>query len=136
LTNELHVLFKRNGNYKRLALAHDTSRIIQWLIKYGSDEVRIEASADLAEITAAMLQSKYARNTVKRILKYGKTPTRNNVLKAFNGSVVKLASHSMSSAILDYAYGEIASKPQKQLLQQEFYGDIYRIVILLFILSA
>lgn len=80
------------------------------------------------ELVVPMIQSKYARNCVKRILKYGSGETRGQVLTALHGHVVKLSAHALAAPILDYAFGEIANRKQKLLLQQEFYGDIYRTV--------
>lgn len=73
-----------------------------------------------------MLQSKYAKFCVKRMLKYGDAETRSNIVKAFYGNAVKYASHAVSAAIFDYAYTTWASSLQKQHLVQEFYGDMYK----------
>lgn len=128
LTQDLHDMLNQNNHYKQLALAHDTTRIIQWLLKFSSSQIREEISKALMNLIPEMILSKYARNCVKRILKYGSALTRNNVISTLNGHIVKLASHTMSAPILDYIYSEIASKKQKQCLQQEFYGDIYKTV--------
>lgn len=39
LINELHSLLKSNGFYKKFVLAHDTARLVQWLLKYASEIV-------------------------------------------------------------------------------------------------
>lgn len=73
-----------------------------------------------------MVQSKYGQHAVKRILKYGTDFIRHEVIKKFFGHIVSLATHSISAPVLDYAYGEFASKKEKIHMQQEFYGDIYK----------
>lgn len=39
LINDLHNLLKGKGEYAKFVLAHDTARIVQWLLKYSSDIV-------------------------------------------------------------------------------------------------
>lgn len=36
LINELHNLLKGKGHYQKFVLAHDTARLVQWLLKYSS----------------------------------------------------------------------------------------------------
>lgn len=44
LINKLHSLLKGQGHYSKFVLAHDTSRIVQWLLKYSSDFVKKQIS--------------------------------------------------------------------------------------------
>lgn len=37
LVNELHTMLRGKGHYPKFVLAHDTARLVQWLLKYGSD---------------------------------------------------------------------------------------------------
>lgn len=37
LVNELHSMLRGKGHYPKFVLAHDTARLVQWLLKYGSD---------------------------------------------------------------------------------------------------
>ncbi|XP_061377171.1 protein penguin-like [Danaus plexippus] len=121
---ELHALIK--GQYKAIALTHDLSRVIQVLLKHSSDEIKHEITEELMDIMATMMQSKYAHHSVKRILKYGTDAIRHQVIKKLLGNIVSLASHSISAPVLDYAYGEFASKKEKMHMQQEFYGEMYK----------
>lgn len=121
---ELHALLK--GQYKSIALTHDLSRVIQVLLKHGPEEVRKEITEELMDIMVQMVQSKYAQHAVKRILKYGSDSIRHEVIKRFLGHIVTLAAHTISAPVLDYAYGEFATKKEKLHMQQEFYGEIYK----------
>ncbi|XP_053607083.1 protein penguin [Plodia interpunctella] len=121
---ELHGLLK--GQYKSIALTHDLSRVIQVLLKYGPEDVKTEITEELLDLMVQMVQSKYAQHAVKRILKYGTDFIRHEVLKKFYGHIVTLSAHTISAPVLDYAYGEFASKKEKLHMQQEFYGDIYK----------
>lgn len=73
-----------------------------------------------------MLQSKYGIFCVKRLLKYAGNDVRSRVIDAMLGNAVKLASHAVSSPVLEYAYSTWASAVQKQYLVQEFFGDLYK----------
>ncbi|XP_049868782.1 protein penguin [Pectinophora gossypiella] len=121
---ELHKLLK--GQYKSIALTHDLSRVIQVLLKHGPEDVKNEISEELLDIMVQMVQSKYAQHAVKRILKYGTDFIRHEVIKKFYGHIVSLAAHTISAPVLDFAYGEFATKKEKIHMQQEFYGEIYK----------
>ncbi|XP_047529654.1 protein penguin [Vanessa atalanta] len=121
---ELHSLIK--GQYKAIALTHDLSRVIQVLLKHSPEDIRNDITEELLDLMVPMMQSKYAHHSVKRILKYGTDYIRHEVIKKFFGHVVSLASHTISAPVLDYAYGEFATKKEKIHMQQEFYGDMYK----------
>lgn len=121
---ELHSLIK--GQYKSIALTHDLSRVIQVLLKHSPEDVKNEITEELMDIMVPMMRSKYANHSVKRILKYGTDYIRHEVIKKLFGHIVSLASHTISAPVLDYAYGEFATKKEKIHMQQEFYGDMYK----------
>lgn len=73
-----------------------------------------------------MLQSKYGKFCVKRMLKYGSSEIRSEIIKQFYGHVTKLTSHAVSAPIFEYAYSTFATQTQKQHLIQEFFGEIYK----------
>ncbi|XP_063380480.1 protein penguin [Cydia fagiglandana] len=121
---ELHTLLK--GQYKAIALTHDLSRVIQVLLKHSAEDIRNEITEELLDLMVPMVQSKYGQHAVKRILKYGSDSIRHKVINKFFGHIVSLATHTVSAPVLDYAYGEFATKKEKEHMQQEFYGDIYK----------
>ncbi|CAG5051892.1 unnamed protein product [Parnassius apollo] len=121
---ELHCLLK--GQYKSIALTHDLSRVIQVLLKHSSEDIKNGITEELLDIMVQMMQSKYAQHAVKRIMKYGTDFIRHEVIKKLFGHIVSLATHTISAPVLDYAYGEFATKKEKIYMQQEFYGEIYK----------
>lgn len=121
---ELHALLK--NQYKSIALTHDLSRVIQVLLKHGSEEIKNEITKEVMDIMVPMMQSKYAHHSAKRILKYGTDGIRHQVISKLYGHVVSLATHNISAPVLDFAYGEFASKKEKIYMQQEFYGEMYK----------
>ncbi|CAH2037898.1 unnamed protein product, partial [Iphiclides podalirius] len=121
---ELHCLLK--GQYKSIALTHDLSRVIQVLLKHSPEDIKNEITEELLDIMVQMMQSKYAQHAVKRIMKYGTDFIRHEVIKKLFGHIISLATHSISAPVLDYAYGEFATKKEKINMQQEFYGELYK----------
>ncbi|KAF7270686.1 hypothetical protein GWI33_016355 [Rhynchophorus ferrugineus] len=124
IINQLHSLLK--GHYAKFVLAHDTARIVQWLLKYSSNIMVQQISQELIPVTVSMLQSKYGIHCVKRLLKYGEADIRTSVINQMQGHAVKLANHSLSSPVVEYAFSNWASSSQKQFLIQEFYGGLYK----------
>lgn len=124
LINELHSLLK--GHYPRFVLAHDTARLVQWLLKYSSNIVIQQIANELVPITVTMMQSKYGIYCVKHLLKYGSSEVKTQIVSAMLGNVVKLASHAVSSSILENAYSKWATPVQKRYFIQEFFGDLYK----------
>ncbi|KPJ02633.1 Protein penguin [Papilio xuthus] len=121
---ELHCMLK--GQYKSIALTHDLSRVIQVLLKHSPEDIKNEITEELLDIMVQMMQSKYAQHAVKRIMKYGTDFIRHEVIKKLFGHIVSLATHTISAPVLDFAYGEFATKKEKLHMQQEFYGDLYK----------
>ncbi|KAL3274543.1 hypothetical protein HHI36_015925 [Cryptolaemus montrouzieri] len=126
LVNDLHTLLKKNELYPKFVLAHDTARVVQWLLKYSSTFIRQEIFKELKGSIASMMQSKYGVFCIKRLLKYGTSESRSEIVKGFYGNAVKFASHAVSAPYLEYAYTTWANRQQKLHLVQEFYGDMYK----------
>lgn len=126
IVQELHTLLKKNNSYKKFVLAHDTARIVQYVLKFGTPQIRKEVSNDLISETNEMLQSKYGKFCLMRILKYSTPEIRSSIIKQFYGHAVKHTSHTLSAPVFEYAYTNFATTQQKQHLIQEFFGDIYK----------
>ncbi|KAK5641196.1 hypothetical protein RI129_009743 [Pyrocoelia pectoralis] len=110
--SKLHDLFVGKNQYCKVIFAHDVARI---------------AIADeLIPVTVEMLQSKYGRNCLKSMLKYGSNETRSAAIKKMYGNAVKFSSHLISASVFEYAYSTWATTQQKYDLNQEFFGDIYK----------
>lgn len=60
------------------------------------------------------------------MLKYGDSKTRSEVIRACYGHAVKLTSHAVSAAVLDYGFTTWATTQEKRHVIQEFYGDMYK----------
>lgn len=119
-----HDLLKTN--YNKIIFTHDMSRIIQWIFKYSDAEIRQAISKELKPSFLSMIESKYARNCIKTMLKYGSQETRHEIISACYGNIVRFMSHSVSAPLLELMYSTWATEIEKRYFKQEFYGDMYK----------
>ncbi|XP_017890649.1 pumilio homolog 3, partial [Ceratina calcarata] len=124
LTTKAHDLLK--NNYNRVILTHDLSRIVQWMFKYSEADIRQAIFNELKPCLSSMIESKYAKNCIKTMLKYGSQEMKREIISACYGNVVKLVSHSVSAPLLEIMYSTHATEKDKRFLKQEFYGDMYK----------
>uniref|UniRef100_A0A673KL02 PUM-HD domain-containing protein n=1 Tax=Sinocyclocheilus rhinocerous TaxID=307959 RepID=A0A673KL02_9TELE len=111
-----------NGNIKTIAFAHDSTRVLQCFIQFGSDEQRQEVFDELKGC-----KSKYARNIVKKFLMYGSKPQVGAVMSAFKGNVRQMLRHSEASSVVEYAYNNKAVLSQRLMLTEELYGNTFQV---------
>ncbi|NWH73713.1 PUM3 protein, partial [Piaya cayana] len=125
LMNELQKLL--HGKIKSLAFAHDSTRVIQCLIQYGSEKQRQEIFEELKESLVEMSKSKYSRNIVKKFLMYGTKPQVAEIIRSFKGHVKKMLRHAEASAVVEYAYNDKAILEQRNMLTEELYGNAFQV---------
>ncbi|KAL9882258.1 pumilio and CPL domain-containing protein penguin [Glossina fuscipes fuscipes] len=126
LVEKLYNLFIADDILNKMVMAHDSSRIIQSMLKHATPSLREELSNRLLLWVADMAVSKYAHHCVLRIFNYGSPTIKTKLADALMGSIVKLACHNISSKILDLVYLTAANPKQKAYMRQEFYGDLYK----------
>ncbi|KAL0121626.1 hypothetical protein PUN28_006855 [Cardiocondyla obscurior] len=124
LTQKLHDMLK--SHYSKVIFMHDMSRVIQCIIKYCKDDIRQAIFNEIKPLVVEMLQSKYAKNCVKAILKHGSQEIRSEVISGLYGNVIKLMSHNVSASLVELAYSTWCTNVEKLYLKQEFYGDMYK----------
>ncbi|XP_052255942.1 pumilio homolog 3-like [Dreissena polymorpha] len=123
LCSELYTMVK--GSMKEFCFAHDTARVIQCLIQYGTTEHREMVFEELKDEITTMAKSKYAKFLVKKMLMYGTKHHRSCVYKSFHGHVRKLIRHRIAADVLEYAYNEYANAHQRLSLLEDFYGPSF-----------
>lgn len=79
-----------------MSFAHDTVRVIECLVQYGTDKHREGVFEELKEDLVDMSKEKYARFLLKKMLAYGSKEQKDAVITAFTGRVTKLIKHSVS----------------------------------------
>lgn len=113
------------GKVKELAVVHDSARIIQCLIKYGSPEYRSSILEEIKPFVAELSKNKYAKFIIRKLLKYGSKVERGTIIKCFHGTVRKLIRHKEAAEIVELAYNEYANAAQRAFLLEEFYGPAF-----------
>ena len=124
LIQKIHDLLQ--SHYSKIILTHDMSRIVQWMIKYSGTEIRQTIFNELKPSFLPMIQSKYAKNCLKSMLKWGSREMKQEIVSACYGNVVKLMSNSVSAPFLELMYSTYATETEKIYYKQEFYGDMYK----------
>lgn len=123
---ELYNLAK--GHMQILIFAHDTSRVIQSLVKHGTKEHRDAVFEELKGNLLDILMSKYAKFFVRRMMKYGKKSQREYIFEALKGHFKKLLRHKEAGEIVEVIYNNYANATQRNSIVEEFYGKAFQLL--------
>lgn len=83
-----------------MVYSHDTARIVQWMLKLGTPEIRSQVIDELLKHVPKMLLSKYACLCVKNMFKKGSAEQRNIMINSLKGKTFKLTLHSVRLKII------------------------------------
>ncbi|XP_041666019.1 pumilio homolog 3 isoform X2 [Cheilinus undulatus] len=125
LMKELHNLLR--GKIKQMAFAHDSVRVLQCFIQFGSHEQRQEVFEEIKEDTITLCKSQYGRHIVKKLLMYGNKEVVAAVMQTFKGHVRPMLRHAAASSIIEYAYNDKAVLAQRLMLTEELYGNTFTV---------
>lgn len=125
LMKELHNLIR--GKSKQMAFAHDSVRVLQCFIQFGSHEQRQEVFEELKEDIVTLCKSQYGRHVVKKLLMYGNKELVASVMQMFKGHVKAMLRHAAASSIIEYAYNDKAILSQRLMLSEELYGNTFTV---------
>lgn len=106
-----------------LALKHDTSRIVQTLVKYADKPLRNEITVALQPVYFDLATSSYGKYLVIKLLHYGSADTRDAICSALlaNGAARKLIRHIHGAYVLEDMYRYYASAKFRNLIVLEFF---------------
>ncbi|CAG8488675.1 12211_t:CDS:2 [Acaulospora morrowiae] len=114
-----------DGNIPELLFKHDTSRIIQTGLKYGTKEQINKIADELEGRWLEASKNKYAKFVVLKIMrccpKY-----RDKILSELEGNVARLLMHAEARSVVLEAY-ELSNGKQRFSLIQEFYGPEFKL---------
>ncbi|XP_035829292.1 pumilio homolog 3 [Aplysia californica] len=113
------------GKVKQLCKAHDSARIVQCLVQYGTEQQRATIYEEIRDEICDMCRLKYAKYVVRKLIHYGSKTLRGEVMNSFQGQVRKMIRHKEASDILEYAFNEYATAPQRLAILEEFYGPTF-----------
>ncbi|KAM9840997.1 pumilio homolog 3 isoform 2-T2 [Aulostomus maculatus] len=122
---QLHDLVR--GKVKQMAFAHDSVRVLQCFIQFGSHEQRQEVFEELKDDVINLCKSQYGRHVVKKLLMYGNKDLVAAVMQTFKGHVRPMLRHAAASSIIEYAYNDKAVLAQRLLLTEELYGNTFTV---------
>ena len=115
------------GKAHDVIFQHDSARIVQTCLQFGSPEQRDVLFAELLPHTVELAKSKYAKFIVAKMLEYGAKAQKAAVLAKFHGHVRKLVKHTYAAPVLALAYADFASPAEKMDLMQELYGPEFAV---------
>ncbi|EJD08526.1 ARM repeat-containing protein [Fomitiporia mediterranea MF3/22] len=109
------------GRVQDVVFKHDASRVVQTLVKYGSQRVRDEVAAELKGRYRDLVQNKYSKFLVTKLIR--QCPShRTSILLEFRGHVVRLLLHREASSVLADAFELYSNAFERSLLVHDFYG--------------
>jgi pumilio family protein 6 len=122
---QLHRLV--DGNADKLIFAHDTTRVIQTLWRYGGEETRAKLFAELSPRLLELAASKYAKFYVRKVILYGSKTQKSSVLERLLEDAPRLLAHIEASDILELAYRECHSSLLQRRFVHQFYGPAFQL---------
>ncbi|XP_072172777.1 pumilio homolog 3-like [Diadema setosum] len=118
--SELCELLK--GRVMELMKAHDSVRVIQCCVQFGTPEQRTQIFDEVKDDIVELAKSKYAKFFVLKMLRYGTREQRAFIMRAFHGKVCQLIRHSEAAEVVEEAYNNHANAQDRSALMEEFYG--------------
>ncbi|CAH1732024.1 unnamed protein product [Aphis gossypii] len=116
-------LFKYSKPHlQTMVYSHDTARIVQWMLKLGTPELRSQVINELIKHVPKMILSKYACLCVKNMLKRGDAEQRKIIINSLKGKVYTYTLHTNSAKIMDLIYTTYATPDQQNAMMHELYG--------------
>ncbi|KAK7896052.1 hypothetical protein WMY93_021377 [Mugilogobius chulae] len=123
---QLHDLIR--GKSKQVnGVPHDSVRVLQCFLQFGSNEQRQEVFDELKDDIISLCKSQYGRHVVKKLLMYGDKELVASVIQTFKGHVKSMLRHAAASSIIEYAYNDKAVLSQRLLLTEELYGNTFTV---------
>ncbi|KAL9053467.1 MAG: hypothetical protein Q9162_004770 [Coniocarpon cinnabarinum] len=116
------------GKVKDFVFKHDSVRTIQTALKYATQEQRKQIAKELQGEYRTLVEGKYSKFLVAKILVQGDAETRFMVVQEFYGHVKRLINHPEASWILDDTYRQVATADQKSKLLREWYGAEFSVL--------
>ena len=112
---------KTKGKIPEIANNHKGSRIVQSLLKYGTEEQINSVFAECAPKLAILAKSLYGNFLIRKLIEKTKKEDYPQLLQNVKGQVTSLARHPIGSQILEHLYHS-AKGEQRAQMQAEFYG--------------
>lgn len=111
-----------DGRVRDFVFKHDSVRVIQCALKYANQEQRRMIVEELRADIRTLVESRYGKFLVAKMVVEGDQGIRDIVIPEFYGHVKRLINHPEASWIIDDIYRQIATASQKAMMLREWYG--------------
>lgn len=127
LVSELYEII--TGRVKDFVFKHDSVRVIQTALKYGTLEQRKAICVELKGSLRDLAESKYGKFLLAKLVVHGDSEIRDLIIPEFYGNIRKLMRHPEASWIVDDIYRMTATTAQKSQMLREWYGPEFTIFL-------
>lgn len=110
-----------------LVMKHDSSRVVQTLVKYASAERRDAIIKDLKGNYYKLATSSYGKFLLVKLLHYGSKESRELIINELHGKLRKLMRHKEGAYVAEDLYVLYSTAAQKQQILREFWGAEYAV---------
>lgn len=125
LSNEIWELSK--DVIEDLVLKHDSSRVVQTLVKYADTEKRDAIVNALKGNYYKLATSSYGKFLLVKLLHYGSKESREVILNELHGKLRKLMRHKEGAYVVEDLFVLYSTAAQKQQMLREFWGAEYAV---------
>ncbi|ODV95299.1 hypothetical protein PACTADRAFT_50043 [Pachysolen tannophilus NRRL Y-2460] len=112
---------------KDLVMKHDSSRVVQTLVKYSSKQRRDVIVSSLKGNYYQLATSSYGKYLLVKLLHYGSKESRDLILNELHGKLRKLMRHREGAYVVEDLYVLYATANQKKQMIREFWGAEYAV---------
>lgn len=110
-----------------LVMKHDSSRVVQTLVKYASADRRDAIVNDLKGNYYKLATSSYGKFLLVKLLHYGSKESREVIINELHGKLRKLMRHKEGAYVVEDLYVLYSTASQKQQMLREFWGAEYAV---------
>lgn len=111
------------GNIKTIVKSHDMARIVQWLVKLGSDNIREQIFSEISEDLIDMSKNKYSKHTIKSLLQHCSPSIKKKLIGKCCRNIYGLTCNKVSAPLVQEMF-RLAGPSERQSMVNEFYGGI------------
>ncbi|SGZ51366.1 CIC11C00000005107 [Sungouiella intermedia] len=110
-----------------LVMKHDSSRVVQTLVKYASADRRDAIVNDLKGNYYKLATSSYGKFLLVKLLHYGSKESREVIINELHGKLRKLMRHKEGAYVVEDLFVLYSTAAQKQQMLREFWGAEYAV---------
>mmetsp|Transcript_134 Transcript_134/g.223 ORF Transcript_134/g.223 Transcript_134/m.223 type:complete len:618 (-) Transcript_134:761-2614(-) len=118
-----------DGRLREMAVRHDTCRILQWMLKCGTEEHVTSLYSALTPSFVFLAGDKYGHHLALKLLRRASRSQRESLFLACRGHIHALIRMQYGADVLDFAYQTVASAEQKaDMLIELVHGKEYALL--------